>query len=102
MNLPRGAVRFDHEVLHITRVMPLGIIEAMFLAFRIEVAASRFEVRRFTLRDLVEVDSMFARSQVVELKFERHARTLVPDDDGTNIFSLGVLQLHFGFRKTGR
>ena len=49
----------------------------------------------------MEVDGMFSRRQAMQFEVQRYDRTLVPDDNRSNILPLRVFQLNFGFSNTG-
>jgi hypothetical protein len=46
-------------------VVTVRIIETVFLALGIKVAARRFEIRAFAFRDLVEVDGVLSGRKVM-------------------------------------
>jgi hypothetical protein len=74
----------------------------MFFALGIEVSGGRFEVRAFTLRDLMEVDRMFSGREVMEVKFERNARSLVPYHGITDVFALSVFEFDLSLGRAQR
>ncbi len=61
----RRAIRLDHEILHVAGVRAVGILEAMLLHIGVEMAARGGELRAFALGVLMDVNSMFARRQVL-------------------------------------
>src|SRR3954454_15069086 len=78
-------------------MMPFRTIESMLLPFRIEMPARRLEIRAFALRNLVEVDGVFSRSEIVQVQLQRYSRTLVPNQHAAQVFSLCIFDFDFGF-----
>src|SRR5262249_27433511 len=70
-----------HEVPEIAGVVALGIVEAVFLAFGIEMSARGFEIGTFTFRQLMEMDGMFPGRQVVKMEIDGDTGALVPEND---------------------
>ena len=66
----RSAVRLHCEVVHVAGVRPFRILQAVHLRVRIEVCAGRFESRTFTFRDLMEMDRVLSRRQVLKVQFK--------------------------------
>src|SRR3954453_7699020 len=62
------------EIVHVAGMVALRILQAMLLTLRIEMRASGLEIRRITLRLLMEVQSMLSRRQAVEAQLHGHAR----------------------------
>jgi hypothetical protein len=50
----------------------------------------------------MEVDRVFPRRKVVQVQLEGNARTLIPDYDVPNIFSLSVFEFNLGLGRTQR
>ncbi len=97
------AISADREVLHIPGMVAVGTIEPVLLALGIEVSARRFEVGPLAFRNRMEVDGMLSGSQIVEFEFEGDARSLIPDKDISNGFSLSIFEFDFGLgRAPGR
>jgi|SRR5215831_7534059 len=97
----RLAIGADGEVLHITGVMAVGIVEAVLLALGIEVAAGGFEIRAFTLRNLVKVEGVLSRREIMQVQLKGHAWSLIPDENAADLFSLGIFQFNLGFTEAG-
>ncbi len=91
----RFAIGADGEVFHIAGVVALGIIETVLLAVGIEVPAGGFEVGAFALGNLMEVDGMFSGGEIVESELQGDARSLIPQDDITDVFALSVFEFDF-------
>src|ERR1700722_3241766 len=91
------ALSADSEVFHITGVVTVAIIETVLLAIGIEVSTGGFEVGAFALRDLMKVDGVFSGREIVEFELERDARSLIPQDDITDVFALSIFEFDFGF-----
>jgi len=96
------ALYVNRKVLHIAGVMPIGILKTMLLAFRIEMRASRFEIRGIALGILMKVNGVLAGRKVVKMQFKADARSLCRQDNGANGFALGVLEFDFGFGRAGK
>ncbi len=77
-------------------MVAVGIIETVLLAIGIEVSTGGFEVGAFALGDLMEVDGMFSGREIVEFELEGDARSLIPEDDVTDVFALSVFEFDFG------
>ena len=91
------AVRSDREILHVAGMVAVGTVEAVLLAFGIEMSAGRFEVGGFALRHLMKVQGVFSGRQVVQVEFESYSFPLIPNDDVADRFSLSVLKFHVSF-----
>src|SRR5258708_5282287 len=61
------------------------------------MSTGRFEIGRLALGDLVEMDGMLSRRQIVKFELECDARALIPDDDVPDSLALSVFEFDFGF-----
>src|SRR5579863_10231088 len=82
------AISVDGEVLHVTSVMTFRILESMLLVVGIEMRACRLEVGRIALRVLVNVNSMHAGRQIVQVDLEAGSSFVIPDQDRADRFAL--------------
>jgi hypothetical protein len=88
------ALGVDGEVHHVAGVRALGVLHAVLLVHRVEVAARAGEWR-FALRHRVEVQRVFARRQAVHIKIDRDAAALDRRDHRhAHGITLGVLQIN--------
>src|ERR1700692_4328964 len=91
----RFAIGFDGEVPHVAGVVAGGIVETVLLALGIEVSTGGFEVGAFAFGNLMEVNGVLSGGEIVEFELERDARSLIPEDDVTDIFALSVFEFDF-------
>jgi hypothetical protein len=68
----------DGEVLHVTGVVAIGIIEAVLLSVGIEMRAGGLEIGSVALGTLMKMDGVLARRKIVKLKLEADAGLLLP------------------------
>ena len=90
----RFAIGAHGEVFHVASVVAVGIIETVLLAIGIEMSAGRFEVGALALGDLMEVDGMLSWGEIVEMKFESDSRSLIPEDNVADDFTLSIFEFH--------
>src|SRR4051812_28668595 len=88
-----GTVLENGEVVHVAGVRSLGILQSVFLAIWVVVAAGRCERRTFTARRLVEMNRVAARRQVLEIERERDTTVLRREDRGAHGLTLAIFQL---------
>ena len=69
----RLALCVNGEVVHVAGMMAFGIFQPMLFIVRIEMWASRFEIRRIALCVLVDVDGMLSGRQIVQVELDHHA-----------------------------
>jgi len=80
------------EVGHVASVVAIGIVKTVFFAVWIKVRAGGFEIGRVAFRILMEMDRVFARRKIFEIKLQAHAAFLVfIQDHSADAFPLGVL-----------
>jgi len=82
-------------------VVAFGIIESVLLGCRIEMRARGFKIRTVALGNLMKVDDVLSRRQIVELKLEADGRPLLPKKDSADAFTLSVFYFDFGFGCAG-
>ena len=63
-------VRVHHEVLHVAGMVAFRIIKPVFLAAGVEVSAGGFKIRAIALGNLVKMDGVLSRGQIVEVKLD--------------------------------
>jgi hypothetical protein len=80
------------EIVHVTGVGTVGILEAVLLAVGVEMGASRFEIRRFALGILVDVNGVFAGWQVLQVQLDLDAFTSGLERRCPYTFAFGVLK----------
>src|SRR5580698_2903335 len=68
----------DGEVLHVTGVVAIGIIEAVLLSVGIEMRAGGLEIGSVALGTLMKMEGVLARRKSVKLKLEADAGLLLP------------------------
>src|SRR5215469_11723578 len=90
MHVRRCAIGPDHEVPEIAGVVALGIVEAVFLAFGIEMSARGFEIGTLTFRHLMEMDGMFPGREIVKMEIDGDTGALVPENDVAHGFAPAV------------
>ncbi len=62
------ATCFDDEVIHVARVMPLGIQQPMFFPIRIQMGPGRLKIRPYAGCILMEVQGMLPRGQILNMQ----------------------------------
>jgi len=60
----------------------------------VEMRAGGLEVRRFTLRVLMDVKGMLARRQAFDVQLDFHAMRRFAEHGGSNVLTLGILDFH--------
>jgi hypothetical protein len=98
----RFSLRTNGEVQHIAGVMAFRILESMLFAVGIEVRAGRLEIRSIAFRVLMKVDGVLAERKIVQLQLEGDAGAFCRQSDGADVFSLGILEVDFGFGGAGK
>ncbi len=73
----RLAISVHGEVLHVARVVAFRILKPVLLVVRIEMGASRLEIRGISLWILVDVDGVFSRRQIMQVELNHHAIALI-------------------------
>jgi hypothetical protein len=96
------ALGIDGEVFHVAGVMTFGIIEAMLLAFGIEMRTGGFEIRRIAFWILVEVNGVLAGGKAVKMQLEGDGCSLLPHENGAYVLALGIFEFDFGFGGAGK
>ncbi len=96
------AFRVDGKVLHVPGVVAFGILEPVLLGFGIEMRASRFKIGAIALGSLMKVNGVFSGRQIVKVKLQAGAGSLLPQRDRTDILALSVLKFDFGFGCAGQ
>ena len=92
------AVLFHTEVQHVTGVMAFGTLQAVLLAVWIEVRPRGLEVGTIALGILMEVNSVFARSQVMHFYIERDALgSALRQGNRSHVLALGIFHLNHSF-----
>src|SRR5580700_665643 len=97
------ALSVNCEVPNIPGVVPVWTIEPVLLALRIEMSARRLKIRPLALRNLVEVNAVLPRGQIVQMQFDAHPWPLLPERSRAHTLSLCILefdlQLSFGLSR---
>jgi hypothetical protein len=75
---------------HVTGVRAFGILQAVMLSIRIEMAASGFEVGAFALGGLMDVDGVRAWRKILHVEFDHYAVRSLGKSGGANTLALGV------------
>jgi len=91
-----GAIGGDDE-RKIRDVAGGGCVMAVLGAAGIEVRASALEVRRIALRDLVNVDGVFARRKIFDVERDFDAFRRAGELRGSDVLAVGILEFH-GYR----
>lgn len=90
-----GGLRFAFciygEVGDIAGVGPLRILQPVMFSAGIEVPPCRFEVRPFTFRHLMNVDSVFARCKIMQVKLDSYAFRVLRKGCCSHILPLSIL-----------
>jgi hypothetical protein len=96
------AFRVDGKVLHVSGVVAFRIFESVLLALRIEMSAGGLEVGTVALGSLMKVDGVLAGRQIVKMKLQGDALSLLPYEDVSDSFALGVFEFDLGFGGAGK
>ncbi len=71
----------DGQVQHVAGVMAFGTLQSVLLAVGVEVWTCGFEIGSIALGVLVNVDTVVAGREVVEVELEADARSFRRHDD---------------------
>jgi len=86
------SVGANREVRHIARMVAIGTVKAVLFAVWIKVRACGLKIGRIAFRILMEMDGVFARRKIFEIKLQAHAAFLVfIQDHGADAFALRVV-----------
>ena len=85
-----GGVNYQRKIRD---VAGWGRLVIVLSSARIEVWAGGFEVRRIALCDLMYVNGMLARRQVLDIERDLHTFWRAGEQRGSNALSLGILEL---------
>src|SRR5262249_14764200 len=87
---------------HVARVRPFGVLESVLLSIWIEMTSSRFEVGRFTLRGLMNVNRVLARRQILQIQLDIQALLGWLQSSRSNALDFGIFQFDSGARRKQR
>ena len=82
--------------------MAFGTLQSVLLALGVEVWTCGFEIGSIALGVLVDVDTVIAGREVVEVELEADARSFRRHDDRAYGFTLRVLEFDYGFGGAGK
>src|SRR5215813_3957278 len=97
-----GSICLHRKVRHVTRVRPFGVVESVLLSLWIEMTSSRFEVGRFTLRGLMNVNRVLARRQILQIQLDIQALLAWLQSGRSNALAFGIFQFDSGTRRKQR
>jgi hypothetical protein len=83
------------EIFHVAGMVAFGILQAVFLPFRIEVGAGRLEIGAVALGILMKVDGMLAERKIVKVELEHDALSVLRHDDRARGLTAGVFDCDF-------
>src|SRR4030095_11642646 len=83
-------VCLHREVVHVSGVRTLRVLESMLFAVRIEMGAGGLESWTFTFGRFMKVDRMHARSKIFQIELDTHALSFCRHLRCADTLSLGV------------
>ena len=87
----RFSVGANREVRHVAGMVAIGTVKAVLFSVWIKVRARGFEIGRIAFRVLMEVDRVFARRKIFEIKLQAYTAFLVLiQDHSAHAFPLRV------------
>src|SRR5262249_3721593 len=87
------AVGVHNEIGNVAGMRPLRVVEAMFLAVRIEMRAGGLEVWAFALGGLMNVNAVVAWRQIMHIELGGNADRGLLQRGAADILALAILQL---------